>query len=420
MPTRKSTDVDTTLQHAGDDPRAPRGVEIADDDDVVQQLREAQLLADAQRGRIAELEAAALARPASGDAPLPSRGASSAPAAAPAAPAKGARAGARGGARTGKDKALADALPLPADPGSDSDGSDDGEYGGGGGGGGGGGPPSDESDFDDEVDDGDAGLFGAETLERAGFGTTGRYDGSLLGCPYDEANPHPRASALRERTKHYRASHAGDTVMAGIQDYLREDGKPALGEHLRRELSTHVPATSYLHDMDVVISQLTSRVVADSQCDRELILSTLAMLTQQTRCIGDFIMQRVDEIEQIALGNTTTVAQFTPLYDPQRLRSAFGASLRESGLTAEARALTGIAARERARSAAGAPRKPADGAAAKRAAAGAKLRAALRSGAGGAADGGRKQPAAKDAAAAKGGGAKGGGGGKGGGGKGGG
>jgi hypothetical protein len=205
------------------------------------------------------------------------------------------------------------------------------------------------------------------------------YSGQLLGCEYDANNPFPRIQGpLRLRTNHYLSRTAGDQLNAEVQDARTPDGKFALGEGVRRELSTHIPTLSYLHDLGETFKALAAAVQAGQHGSREVAVDTLAVTAealkacmQQQFAISHFVLERVDEIEQRALGDKTTAAQFDPFYRPQRVRSEFGAQMLERNAALEHRSLASIGARARARAAAGTPTAPAgrgaDGARARRA-----------------------------------------------------
>jgi hypothetical protein len=334
------------------------------------------------------------------------------------APASGARA-------EGKKPAAAGA--MRGDDGDDADDGDDGDDSDDAGGGGGGGsgrsrrsaPPSDSSGEDDE-DAHDVDLFGDDTLSAPGASHgAAMYNGNLLGCEYDPNNPFPRIQGpLRTRTSHYLCRTAGDQLNAEVQDARTPDGKFALGEGMRRELSTHIPTLSYLQDLGTTFSALSDAVQAGQHGGREAAVETLAVAgdalkacIQQQRAISHFILERVDEIEQRALGDRTTAAQFDPFYRPQRVRSEFGAQMLERAAALEHRSLASIGARARARAAAGtAPTasagRGADGARARRALA-AKLHGAAGA-KGGAPFGAQPEGSAKAAEGGKAKGAKGG------------
>jgi hypothetical protein len=310
----------------------------------------------------------------------------------------------------------------------DDDDDDDSDGAGGGGSSGRGRRPAlvaDSGEEDDAEEDDVLGddLFGDDTLSAPGASHgAAMYNGHLLGCEYDVNNPFPRIQGpLRTRTSHYLCRTAGDQLNAEVQDARTPDGRFVLGEGVRRELSTHIPTLSYLHDLGVTFSALEAAVQAGQRAaGREAAVETLAVAAdalkaciQQQHAISHFVLQRVDEIEQRALGDKTTAAQFDPFYRPQRVRSEFGTQMLERNAALEHRSLASIGARARARAAAGAPTAPAgrgaDGARARRAlaaklhsAAGAKGGAAAAFGApqeGGAkAEGGK----AKGAKAAKG------------------
>ena len=300
----------------------------------------------------------------------------------------------------------------------DGGGGDDGSGDGGGGGGGGGArkPSSESEEYDLEpVDE----LFGDDQLEAPGAGHgSAMYKGHLLGCQYDPDNPFPRCHGpLRTRTCHYQCATAGDTLNAAMQDARTPDGKFALGEGVRRELSTHIPVLSYLHDFGVTLGALSVAVHAGRKGSSADAVETLAVVEdalkaciQQQRAIAHFVLERADEIEQLAIGDRTTAAQFNPFYRAARVRSDFGTQMLERNTALEHRALASIAARASARAAAGGPSTSSAGRGAANARARQALAAKLQSAAGakgGAAfgavpEGGAKSEGGKGAKGAKG------------------
>ena len=226
---------------------------------------------------------------------------------------------------------------------SEDGGDDDDDDGGGGGGGGGGGYPGDGGGwggYDDEQDDGHADLGRGSIVSATA--------GHPLPLPHDQGRGiYARNALLWHRTNHYAPADAGDTASGAIYSRLERLRVTDLGSEwhasreLQRELSTAIPALSYLGDcIDYVEEALAELAEHGPALSRSAVAERLAPLSVQLTSIYSHINERIDELDELsqgAGGNGSAMrrAPYDALYGNTRrtARSAFGALVHDGFTT---------------------------------------------------------------------------------------
>ena len=188
---------------------------------------------------------------------------------------------------------------------SEDGGDDDDDDGGGGGGGGGGGYPGGGGGwdgYDDEQDDGHADLGRGSIVSATA--------GHPLPLPHDQGRGiYARNALLWHRTNHYAPADAGDTASGAIYSRLERLRVTDLGSEwhasreLQRELSTAIPALSYLGDcIDYVEEALAELAEHGPALSRSAVAERLAPLSVQLTSIYSHINERIDELDELSQG----------------------------------------------------------------------------------------------------------------------
>ena len=150
--------------------------------------------------------------------------------------------------------------------------------------------------YDDEQDDGHADLGRGSVVSATA--------GHPLPLPHDQSRGiYARNALLWHYTNHYAPADAGDTASGAIYSRLERLRVTDLGSEwhasreLQRELSTAIPALSYLGDcIDYVEEALAELAEPGPALSRRAVAERLGPLSVQLTSIYSHINERIDEL----------------------------------------------------------------------------------------------------------------------------